>query len=300
MKNFWEKNKIFFALIIGSLIISVGIYFSLEIKDSKKDSQNLVAQINLNCEQTPDLPDKALKLVTKVIDGDTFLIEGGYSVRILGVDADERDHPCYDAAKNRLEELILNKKVRLEKDKVDKDQWCRYLRYVFVDKENIALKLVQEGLAVARFSPEDTKYFSLLSEAEKEAREKQIGCKWANDSLLEKTNFTWKKLTPALTGLKLVLACEAQKYLGQEVLVEGKVRSTYRSPTNTVFLNFEKPYPRQCFTGVIFSSALNKFPFNPERVYLNKTLRVRGTITIYQGKPEIILTLPEQIEIGEE
>ena len=73
------------------------------------------------CENVPELPDNAIKLATKIIDGDTFLIEGGYSVRILGIDADERGYPCYEAAKRGLEELILGKEVRLEKGTKDKD-----------------------------------------------------------------------------------------------------------------------------------------------------------------------------------
>jgi len=42
--------------------------------------------------------------------------------------------------------LILNKEVRLEKDQTDKDQYQRYLRYIFLDNENINLKLVEESL----------------------------------------------------------------------------------------------------------------------------------------------------------
>lgn len=117
------------------------------------------------------------KFVSKIIDGDTIIIEGE-SVRLLGIDADERGHPCYSAAKNRIEELVLNKEVELVADTEDKDQYKRYLRYIFLDGENINLKLVQEGLAVARFSPENTKYKDDILAAEKHARENKIGCKW--------------------------------------------------------------------------------------------------------------------------
>ena len=156
-------NKIILAIIVGALIIGGAIYFS-----GQKDKSFVKEQEQAkSCEDVPEIPDNSLKLATKIIDGDTFIIEGGTSVRILGIDADERGYPCYDVAKNRLEELILNKEVKLEKGTEDKDQWCRYLRYVFLpasaeasagkDDKNISLELVKEGLAVARFSPEDVK-----------------------------------------------------------------------------------------------------------------------------------------------
>ena len=154
MKEFFEKNKIVLAIIVGALIIGGAIYFSGQKEKSLVEEQEQTQ----SCANIPELPDDALKLATKIIDGDTFLIEGGYSVRILGIDADERGYPCYDTAKNKLEELILNQEVKLEKGTEDKDQWCRYLRYIFLNDKNISLELVKEGLAVARFSPEDAKY----------------------------------------------------------------------------------------------------------------------------------------------
>ena len=296
MKEFFERNKIFIAIIIGALIIGGAIYFSGNKTNNEKESFSFSPT---DCSHIPELPDGSLKLVTKIIDGDTFLIEGGYSVRILGIDADERGHPCYEEAKTRLEELILNKEVKLEKGTEDKDQWCRYLRYVFLNEENISLTLVKEGLVVARFSPEDVKYREEIARAEKEAKENKIGCKWGKreEEKEETVSCQWKKLTQELTGLKVIGACQAGNYYGKEVIVEGEVASTYRSKTNTVFLNFEKPYPNQCFTGVIFSSDQYKFVEYPEKYYSDKRVRIRGTIKEYKGKPEIILKDPSQIEV---
>jgi len=133
---------------------------------------------NQKCENIPELADNAIKLATKIIDGDTFLIEGGYSVRILGINADEKNYPCYDGAKNKLEELILNQEVKLEKGEENLDKYCRYLRYVFVNGSNVSLELTKNGLAVAYFFPENIKYHKEISNAEKQARENKIGCKW--------------------------------------------------------------------------------------------------------------------------
>ncbi len=292
MKEFFKQNRIFLAIIVGALIIGGAIIISNREKNHNGEDGN--------CVSIPELSDMALKLTTKVIDGDTFMIEGGYSVRILGIDADERGHPCYEEAKQALEELILNKEVKLEKGKEDQDQWCRYLRYVFLSDQNISLELVKEGLAVARFSPEDVKYKEEIAQAEREAIENKVGCKWGERIIEEdeKIGFRWEKLTSELTGLKIVGACQAGNYLGKEIIIEGKIVDTYRSKTNTVFLNFEKSYPNQCFVSVIFSSDQYKFVQSPEDYYSQKTVRIKGEIKEYEDRPEIILKNPSQIEIG--
>ena len=306
MKKFFQENKIVLAILIGVLIVGGVIYFSGKgrVSIEKKPLPEETKLVSF-CQNVPLLPDGAKRLVTKVIDGDTFLIEGGYSVRILGIDADEKGYPCYKAAKKRLEELVLNKEVRLERGKEDLDQYCRYLRYVFVNNKNVSLELVREGLAVARFSPEDVKYQEEIEKAEREAKENKIGCKWSPftktlDNEKTKIEPQWEKLTSEKLGLKVVGACLAGKYLGRKVIVEGKIVDTYHHlKSNTVFLNFEKPYPNQCFTGVIFSSNLYKFVQNPEDYYLNKIVRIVGEIKEYKGRPEIILEDPSQIEVGD-
>lgn len=119
-------------------------------------------------------------IVTKIIDGDTVIVSGGDSVRLLGIDADEKGYPCYDAARLRLEELVLEKTVLLETDAGNLDQYGRQLRYVFLNGENINERLVAEGLAIARFYPENQKYKAEIVAAETEAIKNKTGCKWQN------------------------------------------------------------------------------------------------------------------------
>jgi len=121
---------------------------------------------------------EGIQFVSRVIDGDTVVINGE-SVRLLGIDTDERGGECYKEAKIRLEELVLNKEVKLEKGKRDKDQYKRYLRYLFIEGENVNLKMVEEGLAIARFY-EDKKYKGEILDAEKKARGDKVGCKWVS------------------------------------------------------------------------------------------------------------------------
>ena len=118
--------------------------------------------------------DKESKVfVTKVIDGDT-IVAGGEHIRLLGMDSDERGYDCYKEAK----EWILDKEVSLEKDVTNKDQYGRLLRYVILDGENINIRLVENGLAVARFY-RDRRYETEILSAEEGAREAKTGCKWS-------------------------------------------------------------------------------------------------------------------------
>jgi len=291
-QKFFEKNKIFWAIVIGAVVIAGAVYFGLKNGDKRNDNTP-ISEGGGQCLAAEDV------LATKVIDGDTIVVEGGYHVRLLGMDTDEAGYPCYEDAKTRLEELILNKKVRLEKDKTDLDQYGRCLRYVFLDEQNIDLQLVEEGLAVARFYEPDVKYKDEITLAEKTAIDGKVGCKWNGQKAIQQTgpgkfeNFTSEKI-----GLDVVGACNAGNYYEKEMIVEGRVASASKSNTNTVFFNFEKPYPNQCFTAVIFSSDGYKFVQNPEDYYYGKNLRIKGVVKEYEGKPEIILSDPSQIEIG--
>jgi ribosomal protein L40E len=87
----------------------------------------------------------------------------------------------------------------------------------------------------------------------------------------------------------------ADQYYGQYVIVEGTIVDTYNSG-KACFLNFHPDWERY-FTAVIFASDFHKFPNNPEVYYKGKKVRVRGVIQEYEGKPEIILEDPSQIEI---
>jgi micrococcal nuclease len=158
--------------------------------------------------------------------------------------------------------------------------------------------LVKEGFAIARYSPENVRYREEIISAEKEARENKVGCKWGSIGILQsivptRDNITWSKIVGDTIG-----ACNAGNYIGGEKIVEGRIADGYKSKTNTVFLNFEKPYPNHCFTAVIFSSDLVNFPENPQDYYQGKIVRARGVIKEYNGKPEIILEDLSQIEVG--
>ena len=127
---------------------------------------------------------KSLKsdvIVVRVIDGDTIELSDGKEIRLLGIDAPEKNEFYYEESKNFLKNLVLGKKVILEKDFTDRDKYGRYLRYVFVDKVFVNYELVRKGYAKAITRIPDVKYNDILIEAENEARKNKIGI-WSNDS----------------------------------------------------------------------------------------------------------------------
>ncbi len=110
--------------------------------------------------------------VVRVIDGDTFQLEDGRTVRLLGIDAPEKNEYYYIEARERLAELIEGKKVCLEKYGKNKDRYGRLLRYIFLNDQFINLKLVEEGYARV---DGPGKYMEKLAKAENMARNRKIG-----------------------------------------------------------------------------------------------------------------------------
>lgn len=119
--------------------------------------------------------------VTKVIDGDTIEIEGGYHVRYIGIDTPETVHPsqpveCFGKeASNKNKELVEGKMVRLERDITELDRYGRLLRYIWIDNTLVNEVLVQEGYANSYTYPPDVKYQERFVQAERIARENNRG-----------------------------------------------------------------------------------------------------------------------------
>jgi micrococcal nuclease len=76
--------------------------------------------------------------VTRVIDGDTFKLQNGKTIRLIGVDTPELHHPkkpvqCFGKeAMEKTKELLLGKIIRLKKDHGNKDKYGRFLRFVYI------------------------------------------------------------------------------------------------------------------------------------------------------------------------
>jgi len=156
------KRDIFLQALIIGLIIGLFLFLGILVD----------SEIN-NC--YPDIQDYEV-IVTKIIDGDTLIVEGGEKIRLLGIDCDEKGKECYNEAKDFLEERVLNQKVTIETE--GRDIYNRQLAYIFLNNKNINLEIVEKGYCVARFD-QPSNYETEIKQAESEAIENKIGCKWS-------------------------------------------------------------------------------------------------------------------------
>jgi len=138
--------------------------------------------------------------ITKVIDGDTFEIETGEKVRLLGIDTPEKwesnklnkdsERTGKDKetikqlgklASDYSESILLNTKVLLLPDSTnsDTDRYGRLLRYAYLeDGTFFNLEIIQEGYAYA-YTKYPIIYQNLFLTAQSDARLQKRGL-WGN------------------------------------------------------------------------------------------------------------------------
>ncbi len=124
--------------------------------------------------------------VAYVSDGDTFGLEDGRKVRMLGIDTPELYYEDYYAeeAKQRLKSLIGGKQVELQTDafSADTDRYGRYLRYVHFMERDLNLQLIEEGYAKV-YGKYRIERLDKYYEAESLAQENRLGL-WQNETAL--------------------------------------------------------------------------------------------------------------------
>jgi len=88
---------------------------------------------------------------------------------------------------------------------------------------------------------------------------------------------------------------DASQHTGETVCVSGRILRVYTSRSQSAFLDFCANY-RDCpFSSVIFSSDRTKFG---DLSALNgRIVEIQGRISVYNGRPEIVIRDPEQIHV---
>ncbi len=139
-----------------------------------------------------------------IIDGDTFVLNNGDTVRLLGIDAPEKGDILYDRAAYELQRRIAGRQLMLEGDTEDK--YNRKLRDVFAEGTHINLELVREGWA-RTFMHENSKYKPLLDKAQEEARAERKGIWNVDDASYKRFSERCAKL-----GCQIGTIAVASKY----------------------------------------------------------------------------------------
>jgi hypothetical protein len=94
--------------------------------------------------------------------------------------------------------------------------------------------------------------------------------------------------------LKRIGAAEADNHYDELAVVTGKVVQVSIRPA-MVYLNFEKPYPSNLFTAVIFAKATNQF--SDLSNLKDKQVEISGKVVKYHNKPELILENSNQLTV---
>lgn len=113
--------------------------------------------------------------VSKVVDGDTIVLDTGEHVRYIGIDTPEQGHLYYSEAKRENERLVKGKTVKLEYDVGRTDKFGRTLAYVYVNGIFVNAELVKGGYAVIATYPPNVKYADKFRALQEEARKEKRG-----------------------------------------------------------------------------------------------------------------------------
>jgi len=100
--------------------------------------------------------------------------------------------------------------------------------------------------------------------------------------------------TPALAQTQTIAPGEAKTHVGQTVTVEGAVGNVYIARSGMTFIDMGGRYPDNAFAAVIFTDDAGKFP--DIKSLDGKTVDITGAVSLYRGKPEIVLKTADQVK----
>jgi endonuclease YncB( thermonuclease family) len=224
--------------------------------------------------------------VVEVVDGDTVLLDDGWPVRLVGIQAPKlplgrqnfKKWPLADVSKSALEALVLDRQVTLAYGGQRVDRHGRRLAHLFLaDGIWIQGELLSRGMARVYSFPDNRAIVDEMLVAEGHARREGAGI-WGN-------------------GWYAIRAPEATvRDIGSFQLVEGRVVGA-ADVRGTVYLNFGADW-RSDFTVKVTKRARRSFDAGDFDLLAleGRFVRVRGWLDDYNG-PMIEATHPEQIEV---
>ena len=103
-------------------------------------------------------------------------------------------------------------------------------------------------------------------------------------------------VVPTIAKARTITPPEAKDHVGESVTVEGVVSDVHHAASgNAIFLDMGGHYPDNTFAAVIFKGDFDKFPDVDSLE--GKIVDVSGVITLYRGRPEIVVHDPGQIKV---
>ncbi len=226
-------------------------------------------------------PESSIRLVERVIDGDTIEIDGGERVRYIGVDAPELDEPLYEEARSFQEKILHRSRVRIRVCKEEpKDGYGRTLAFVYKGNVDMGGQLLRYGYARTLFLGH------CGDEVAKEYRR------------LERGAFRVGLGIWSLKEEREIDQSDAGRYVGRLMSVTGRVLNVHAGP-KAFHLNFGENY-RDDFTVVIFREnlpGLQEEGLHPVSGYEGRLVKATGIIREYNG-PQIVVESADQLVLA--
>jgi micrococcal nuclease len=98
-------------------------------------------------------------------------------------------------------------------------------------------------------------------------------------------------------GQTKITAKDASKHLNEKVMVCDQVfGGKFLSGADITLIDVGGSHPNELLTLVIKGEDRKKFATAPEDAFKGKKVCITGQIINYKGKPEIMITDPEQIK----
>jgi hypothetical protein len=93
-------------------------------------------------------------------------------------------------------------------------------------------------------------------------------------------------------------AYHAWGHIGEVRNVYGRVHEVYYAwSTDEYYLYFGGQYPYQDFTVILKGRHARRFSRNPEYYFRGRSLWVTGLVSIFEGKPEIMVKRSHQVHL---
>lgn len=169
-------------------------------------------------------------VVERVVDGDTFVLDNGERVRLIGVDTPETVKPgtapeAYGQEASRYtKQMLEGKRVRLEWDVSERDRYGRLLAYVYLeDGTFFNEQLLLEGYARVMTVPPNVKYAERFVAAERAAREAGRGL-WGLDPDAESSTAALPD-GPAADPVHAEDKASTEETNSQRGLIKGNINS---------------------------------------------------------------------------
>ena len=188
----WQNTKLLVSFSIAIIILGLGMLWfgwsqtkNLQLVTSPAPTPIIGSESSATGSAALGVEGEWV-LVTKVVDGDTIVVDDESTVRFVGMDTPETVDPrrsvgCFGKeASNETKKLLTGRTVILQKDVSDTDKYNRLLRYIFLPLENGQTLFVNDYLVRAGFArvltyPPDVKYNEQFRQAEEEAKENKRG-----------------------------------------------------------------------------------------------------------------------------